>query len=102
MAWHAKEVVRSIYDIGDADLAAEFVTQLGHDLQDDACPTEVRVAGPDDPALAGPDRRVASGPIHERADRGCQQPDQAHQADRVRLHPVPELPRPRAALRRHA
>jgi transposase len=26
MAWHAKEVVRSIYDIPDADVAAEFVT----------------------------------------------------------------------------
>ena len=33
MAWHAKEVVRSIYDITDADLAIEFVTQLAQDLQ---------------------------------------------------------------------
>jgi transposase len=45
MAWHAKEVVRSIYDIPDADVAAEFVTQLGHDLQDDSCPVEVRSLG---------------------------------------------------------
>jgi len=45
MAWHAKEVVRSIYDIADADVAAEFVTQLGHDLQDESCPVEVRQLG---------------------------------------------------------
>jgi transposase len=45
MAWHAKEVVRSIYDIADPDLAAEFVTRLGHDLQDESCPPEVRQLG---------------------------------------------------------
>jgi transposase len=45
MAWHAKEVVRSIYDIPDADVAVEFVTQLGHDLQDHSCPLEVRSLG---------------------------------------------------------
>ncbi len=45
MAWHSKEVVRSIYEITDADLAAEFVTQLGIDLQDDSCPPEVQRFG---------------------------------------------------------
>jgi len=45
MAWHAKEVVRSLYDIPDAEVATEFVTQLGHDLQDDSCPVEVRSLG---------------------------------------------------------
>ncbi len=45
MAWHAKEVLRSIYDIPDADVAAEFVAQLGVDLQDDSCPVEVRQLG---------------------------------------------------------
>jgi transposase len=45
MAWHAKEVVRSIYDITDARLAVEFVTQLGIDLQDDSCPPEVQRFG---------------------------------------------------------
>jgi transposase len=29
MTWHAKEVVRSIYDIPDADVAAEFVWSIG-------------------------------------------------------------------------
>jgi transposase len=44
-AWHAKEVVRSIYEHTDADLALEFVTRLGTDLQDDSCPSEVRQLG---------------------------------------------------------
>jgi transposase len=45
MAWHAKEVVRSIYEITDPGLAGEFVDQLGGDLQDDSCPPEVRSLG---------------------------------------------------------
>ncbi|MFN8038369.1 MAG: ISL3 family transposase [Acidimicrobiales bacterium] len=44
-AWHAKETVRGIYDIADPDLAADFVDRLGHDLQDDDCPPEVRQLG---------------------------------------------------------
>jgi transposase len=45
MAWHAKEVVREIYTITDCDLAAEFVAQLGEDLQDESCPPEVNSLG---------------------------------------------------------
>ena len=45
MAWQAKEVARSIYDHHDPDLALEFVDRLGHDLQDDSCPVEVRSLG---------------------------------------------------------
>jgi transposase len=45
MAWYAKEVVRSIYDTTDPELAAEFVEQLGVDLQDQSCPVEVRSLG---------------------------------------------------------
>jgi transposase len=45
MTWHAKEVVRSIYEIADAELAGEFVDQLGIDLQDESCPPEVRSLG---------------------------------------------------------
>jgi transposase len=44
-AWHAKETVRGIYDIADPDLAAEFVERLGHDLQDESCPPEIRQLG---------------------------------------------------------
>jgi transposase len=45
MAWHAKEVTRSIYEITDPQLAGEFVDQLGQDLQDESCPPEVRSLG---------------------------------------------------------
>ena len=45
MAWHSKEVVRSIYEITDPELAASFVAQVGIDLQDDSCPPEVRRFG---------------------------------------------------------
>lgn len=43
--WHAKEVIRSIYDIDDPDLADQFVTRLASDLQDTAHPPEVRSLG---------------------------------------------------------
>lgn len=49
-AWHAKGVVRQIYDIDDPDVAAEFVAQLALDLADESCPPEVR-------SLAGTLRR---------------------------------------------
>jgi transposase len=45
MAWHAKELVRSIYEHHDHELATEFVERLGHDLQDESCPPEVRSLG---------------------------------------------------------
>ena len=50
MAWHAKEVVRSIYDHTDPDVGLEFVTRLGADLQDDSCPPEVTSSAAPSPA----------------------------------------------------
>jgi transposase len=44
-AWHAKEVVRSLYEITDPGLVVELVHRLGRDLQDDSCPPEVRQLG---------------------------------------------------------
>lgn len=44
-AWHAKEVVRSIYQHTDPDLATTFVDRLGHDLQDNSCPPEINTLG---------------------------------------------------------
>jgi transposase len=66
-AWHAKEVIRSIYDIDDADLAGEFVDQLGIDLQDDDCPPEVQTLGRTlrrwrDQIVAWHRARVTNGP----------------------------------------
>jgi len=45
MAWHAKEVVRSLYAIDDYDTAVEFVARLAEDLQDDSVPPEMRSLG---------------------------------------------------------
>src|SRR5690606_20602153 len=43
-AWHAKETVRGIYDIDD-DHAEVCVERLGHDLQEESCPPEIRQLG---------------------------------------------------------
>jgi transposase len=43
--WEAKEAVRKLYAHADADLALEWVNQLGRDLQDKDYPTEARSLG---------------------------------------------------------
>lgn len=45
VTWHAKETVRSVYDITDPVLAEAFVTRLADDLRDDSMPPEVRSLG---------------------------------------------------------
>jgi transposase len=45
MTWHAKEATRSIYDITDPDIAAEFVDELASDMCDESHPEEVRSLG---------------------------------------------------------
>lgn len=44
-AWHAIETVRGIYEIDDPDLASDIVGRLGHDLQDETCPPQIRQHG---------------------------------------------------------
>lgn len=44
-AWHAKELVRSIYDLTDPEIATEFVSELVEDLTDKCRPPEVRALG---------------------------------------------------------
>ena len=43
--WQAKEAVRELYAHADAELALEWVTQLGRDLQDADYPIEARSLG---------------------------------------------------------
>ncbi len=43
--WHAKQVVRSIYEHRDPVLALEFVTRTGQDLQDEDHPVEAHLLG---------------------------------------------------------
>lgn len=45
LTWHAKEVVRGIYEIADPDLADQYVTRLAQDLTDTDFPPEVRSLG---------------------------------------------------------
>jgi transposase len=45
MAWHAKEVVRSIYTIDEPNVADAFVVRLAGDLQDESCPPEIHQLG---------------------------------------------------------
>jgi hypothetical protein len=66
-AWHAKEVVRQIYDIDDPALAGAFVDQLAVDLADESCPPEIRsLAGTlrrwRDQIVAWHEARVTNGP----------------------------------------
>ena len=44
-AWHAKETLRSIYDIDDAEVGADTVEHLACDLQDPGLPPEVNRLG---------------------------------------------------------
>jgi transposase len=45
LTWHAKEATRALYDIGDADLAEEYLCELATDMQDHTHPPEVRSLG---------------------------------------------------------
>lgn len=67
MTWHAKEVIRSIYDLDDPDLARTFVDELADDLQDESYPPEVRSLGRTlrrwiDHIIAWHQARVTNGP----------------------------------------
>ena len=44
-AWHARETLRSIYDIDDAKVGTATVNQLSQDLQDPAMPPEINRLG---------------------------------------------------------
>jgi hypothetical protein len=79
MAWHAKGTIRSVYDITDPALAAEYVAQLTDDLQD-ADARRGQLTGSHHQPLAVLDRGVAPGPRLERTDGGGQQPGEAGQA----------------------
>jgi transposase len=44
-AWHAKQMVRSIYGHNDPTTALAYVTRLAADLQDESCPPEINQLG---------------------------------------------------------
>jgi hypothetical protein len=97
-AWHAKEVVRSVHAIDDPELAVEFVTQLGIDLQDDSCPPEIRRFGR---TITKWRRQIAAW--HQA--KFTNGPTEAvnnliKRVTRVRDHELDQLPHPIAGLRR--
>ena len=99
-AWHAKEVIRSIYEHYDPDLALAFVERLCRDLQDQSCPVEVRSLCR---TLIRWRHQIAAwhqAHLSNVPYRGGQQPDQADQEGRLRFNPVPQSPDPGPALRR--
>ena len=66
-AWHAKETLRSIYDITDPEVGAATVAQLAADLQDPAMPAEINRLGRTiwrwrDPISAWHTARVTNAP----------------------------------------
>ena len=77
LAWHAKEIVRSLYDDTDPDLALTFVTELARDLQSETMPPEIRQLGRTMRRLAASDRRMAPGTPDERIYRSIEQSLQA-------------------------
>jgi transposase len=67
MAWHAKETVRSLYQIADPDDAATFLDELVDDMSEPTMPVEVQdLAGTltrwRDQILAWHTARVSNGP----------------------------------------
>ena len=66
-AWHAKETLRKIYDITDAEVGVETVNQLAEDFQDPWLPEETHPAGPDPVELAHPNLELAQNQSHQRS-----------------------------------
>ena len=95
-AWHAKEAVRELYAHTDADArpaSGSSASSPTWPTRDN--PIEVRSLGRTLRRWKRPDRRLAPRPRQQRTDRGGQQPDQAREARRLRLHELPQLPDPR-------
>ena len=60
LTWHAKEVVRQIYDHTDPELADAWVDDIGRDFADREMPARGPPPRPHHHALARPDRGLAS------------------------------------------
>ena len=99
-AWHAKETLRSIYDIPCAKVGAATVAQLAADLQEPGMPEEINRLGRTIATWRTPNLQLARRPSHQRPHRSSQQPDQTRQTRRLRIHQLRQLPHPSPALRR--
>jgi hypothetical protein len=100
LTWHAKEVVRQIYDHTDPQLAGVWVGEIIRDFTDAEMPLEVRRLGRTirrwrDQIVAWHRSHVSNGPTE--AD---QQPREEGEAGGVRDTALPALPATGPALRR--
>ena len=100
--WEAKEAVRELYAHADPELALELGDPARPRSPGRRLPDRGPLPRPHADALEEGDRRLARRPCHQRTHRGGQQPHQAGEARRLRLHVLPELPDPVTALRRQA
>ena len=102
IAYRVKERLREFYRTtrsrearSDAQRARAALPPTHHAARDPKARTHP-------PGLVRQDRQLPPGPGVQRPDRSAQQPDQAHQTDRLRVPQLRELPDPSAALRRQA
>ena len=102
IAYRIKERFRDFYRTSDPDEARQLLEELQAHCLKRAMPPEVQKLGRTIRAMVRQDRQLPPGQGDQRADRVPQQPDQAHQADRLRVPQLRELPDPGPALRRQA
>ena len=102
IAYRVKERLRDFYRTRDPDEAEAMLEELEAHCRRRTMPPEIQRLGRTLAGLVRQDRQLPPGPGLQRPDRSAQQPDQAHQTDRLRVPQLRELPDPRAALRRQA
>jgi transposase len=101
IAYRVKERLRDFYRTRDP------TRPPGARRAQDSLPEERHAARgaearPDHQGLVRQDLQLPPGPGVQRPHRGAQQPGEAHQADRLRVQELPELPDPGPALRGQA
>ena len=88
LAWHAKETLRSIYDINDPELGADTVKQLAVDLQDLSLAPEINRLGR---TLSRWHTQISNwhtARVTNAATEAGQQLDQTRQTRRLRISPT--------------
>ena len=102
IAYRVKERLRDFYDTGDLDAGAPCSKSSRDHCVKRAMPPEIQKLGRTIRALVRQDLQLPPGQGEQRSHRVAQQPDQAHQAHRLRVPQLRELPDPGSALRRQA
>ena len=102
IAHRIKERVRDFYRTRRPRRGTSHARRPAAALREEGHATRGPKARAHDQALVRQDRQLPSGPSLERPHRSTQQPDQAHQTDRLRVPQLRELPDQGLALRRQA